>query len=522
MVEFLKRTAQWVAFGAASAALSGCLITNFSATQSGGLTHATATVTLQGPAPCTVDAANGATNCKPLMQIGTPPLGRAYQFDITLLNWTTPLALYDPVIVQVPASMSDFAGSIAAGPPGVTPGTPLQIQSGLTSIAIDANTTLTAEPGMQFVIIDFVAPANAPSGQYTLDFQFRGTASAIKVIFAGKVTSGAATYYPPIFPCATNMSQVPAIPIPTSISAVLTTLLNLQGCVGRQYNLAAPATLDLNQNGLSGSWYNPATDGQGIELEFFASAVAPDTAYVQGAWFTFDTGTTGGADRQRWYTFAGNAKAGEPSVAVKIYRNTGGNFVAPPTTSAVEVGTGTLSMTSCSAGTFSYAFNDGTGRTGSVPLTRLTQNVTCATSGTPPVNADFGYSGNWFDPATSGQGLVIELNPASRVLFLTWYTYAPSGQASGAAGQRWFTAQSDVYTPGARTVPVTIYQTTGGLFDQPTTPKPQSAAVGTGTVTFTSCTAVSFAYNFTGGGFAGRAGTQSLVRVGPTPPGCGP
>jgi hypothetical protein len=179
-------------------------------------------------------------------------------------------------------------------------------------------------------------------------------------------------------------------------------------------------------------------------------------------------------------------------------------------------------MTSCSAGTFSYAFNDGTGRTGSVPLTRLTQNVTCATSGTPPVNADFGYSGNWFDPATSGQGLVIELNPASRVLFLTWYTYASSGQASGAAGQRWFTAQSDVYTPGARTVPVTIYQTTGGLFDEPTTPKPQSAAVGTGTVTFTSCTAVSFAYNFTGGGFAGRAGTQSLVRVGPTPPGCGP
>ncbi len=241
MIERLKRLATLGAVGAACAALGGCLITNFSATQSGGLTRATATVTLQGPAPCTVDAVNGSTNCKPVMQVGTPPLGRTYQFDITLLGWTTPLALYDPVIVQVPASMSDFAGSIAAGPPGVTPGTPLQIQAGLTSIAIDAGTTLTAEPGTQFVIIDFVAPANAPSGQYTLDFEFRGTASSIKVIFAGKVTSGTATYYPPIFPCATNMSQVPAIAIPTSISAVLTTLLNVQGCVGRQYNLAAPA-----------------------------------------------------------------------------------------------------------------------------------------------------------------------------------------------------------------------------------------------------------------------------------------
>ena len=520
MIDFLKRIATLGTVCAACAAVSGCLITNFSANQSGGLTTATATVTLQGPAPCTVDTVNGSTNCRPAMQIGAPPLGRTYQFDITLLNWTTPLALYDPVILQVPASMSDFAGSIAIGPPGVTPGTPLQIQSGLTSIAIDADTTLTAEPGTQFVIVDFVAPANAPSGQYTLDFQFRGSASSIKVIFAGKVTAGAATYYPPIFPCVTNMSQVPAIAIPTSIAAVVNVLLSAQGCVGMQYNLAAPATLNLNQNGLSGSWYNPATDGQGIELEFFASAVAPDTAYVQGAWFTFDSTAVGGTERQRWYTFSGNARAGSPSVAVKIYRNTGGNFLAPPVTSAVEVGTGTLSMASCTSGTFSYTLADGTGRTGSVPLTRLTQNVTCAASGTPPTNADFGLSGNWYDPATAGQGFVFELNPASRILFLTWYTYAPDGQAAGAAGQRWFTAQG-VYTPGARTIPVTIYQTTGGLFDQPKTPAQQTVAVGNAGVTFAGCGAASMTYSFTGGGFAGRSGTLSLVRVGPTPPGCG-
>ncbi len=522
MSDLIKRTSRWAALCVATAALSGCLITNFSATQVSGLTRATATVTLQGPAPCTVDTVNGSTNCKPAMQIGAPPLGQNYQFDITLLGWTTPLALYDPVIVQVPASMSDFAGSIALGPPGVTPGTPLQIQSGLTSIAIDANTTLAAEPGMQFVIIDFAAPANAPSGQYTLDFQFRGTASSIKVIFAGKVSSGAATYYPPIFPCATNMSQVPALAIPTSIAAVVNALLSVQGCVGRQYNLAAPATLNLNQNGLSGSWYNAATNGQGIELEFFASAVAPDTAYVQGAWFTFDRGRTTGAEGQRWYTFAGNAKAGPTSIPVKIYQNSGGNFVAPPRTSAVEVGLGTLTMTSCTTGEFSFTISDvGSVFTGSMPLTRLTQNVTCAASGTPSTNADFGFSGNWYDTATSGQGFVFELNPTSRILFLTWYTYAPNGETLGVAGQRWFTAQG-IFAPGGRTIPVTIYQTTGGSFNQPTSPEPTTVAVGTGTVAFTSCSAVTFAYNFTGGGLAGRSGTQALARVGPTPPGCGP
>ena len=178
-------------------------------------------------------------------------------------------------------------------------------------------------------------------------------------------------------------------------------------------------------------------------------------------------------------------------------------------------------MTSCTAGTFDYAFTDGTGRTGSVALTRVTQNVTCAASGTPQTNADFGFSGNWYDPATSGQGFVFELNPTQSVLFITWYTYAPAGQASGAAGQRWFTGLGN-YTPGGRTIALTLYQTTGGLFNQPTTPPPQSVAVGTGTVTFSSCGTASMTYNFTGGIVAGRSGTLSLVRVGPTPPGCGP
>ena len=527
MIEILKRSATFVVVCASCAALNGCLITNFSASQNGGVTTATATVTLQKPSACTVDAANNSTNCKPVMQIGNPPLGQTYQFDITLLNWTTPLTLYDPVIVQVPASMSNFAGSITAGPPGVTPGTPLSIQAGLTSVQIDASTTLVAEPGMQLVIIDFVAPANAPFGQYTVNFQFSGTASSIKVIFAGKVTVGTTTYYPPIFPCVTSMAQVPAIPIPTSIASFLNILLSAQGCVGKQYDLTAPTTptLNLNQNGLSGSWYNPATDGQGIELEFFANAVAPGTAYVQGAWFTFDTTVGGG---QRWYTFAGNAvgaaaKAGQASIPVTIYQNTGGNFGAPPITNAVAVGTGTLAMTSCTSATFDYTFTDGSARSGSVPLTRLTQNVTCATEGTPPTNADFALSGNWYDKSTSGQGIVAEVNPTQRVFFLTWYTYAPTGQAAGAAGQRWYTGQPDAgYTPGARTIPMTLYETTGGVFNQPKTPAQQNVAVGTATLTYTSCGTASLNYNFTGGTNAGKSGTMSLGRVGPTPPGCGP
>jgi len=281
----------------------------------------------------------------------------------------------------------------------------------------------------------------------------------------------------------------------------------------------APA-LDLDQHGFTGSWFEAATSGQGIELEFFPGLVAADTAFVQGAWFTFDAGAAGGADHQRWYTFDGKAQTGHTSIPITLYQNTGGKFDAPPTTSPVVVGSGTLAFTGCTDGTFSYAFNDGSNRTGTIALTRLTPNVTCALGAAPSTNADFGFSGNWLDPATSGQGFVFELNPMSPVLFFTWYTYAPNGQTQGAAGQRWYTGQAG-YTPGARVIAATLYETTGGVFDQATTPPAQTVPVGTATVTFTSCAVAQIDFRFTSGSSAGSTGTIPLVRIGPVPAGCG-
>ena len=292
---------------------------------------------------------------------------------------------------------------------------------------------------------------------------------------------------------------------------------------GNTVTLSAPppaATApDLDQHGFTGSWFEPATSGQGIEVEFYPDLVARGTALVQGAWFTFDRAPSGGADHQRWYTFTGNAESGKANVPVTIYQNVGGNFDAPPVTSATPVGSGTLAFSQCNAGTLDYMFSDGSGRGGSIPLTRITPNVTCAVGTAPTTNADFALSGNWFDPATSGQGFAFEVNPNVPVFFFAWYTYSPTGQSAGAAGQRWFTGQAS-YTPGSRTMMLTLYETTGGVFDQPTNPAPSTVPVGSSTVTFASCTSAQLQFNFTGGSNAGKSGTIALTRVGPVPPGC--
>ncbi len=281
---------------------------------------------------------------------------------------------------------------------------------------------------------------------------------------------------------------------------------------------ACTPSIDLNQHGLTGSWYEDATSGQGVEVEVFANP-SSGTGSTFVSWFTYDT-VVGGAERQRWYTAQGPVVTGQPTATLAIFQNTGGNFNAPPVTSAQQVGTATLSFNSCTSGQFTYSFTDGTNRTGTIPLTRLTQNVTCSTTTPHPTNADFALSGNWFGGVTtSGQGFTAEVNPVSGAFFSAWYTYMPSGASAGAAGQRWYTAQGS-FAAGMRSIPVTILETTGGRFDTPTPPGQNTVAVGTGTMAFQSCSAATFSYTFTGGSSSGLSGTITLSRVGPVPPGC--
>jgi hypothetical protein len=351
---------------------------------------------------------------------------------------------------------------------------------------------------LNLVTPDFIVPNGfIPVGGGKLDY-----ADGTDQINFGALPTDGAT--------AITRNGTPVAATPTNFAGATTTL-----------NLGGPVATgpDLNQYGLTGSWFEPATSGQGFEVEFFPNLVAPGTAFVQGAWFTFDVAPAGGADRERWYTFSGNGQSGAANVPVTIFRNVGGNFNVPPITSATAVGTGTLAFSDCANGTFTYTFTDGSNRSGTIPLLRLLPNVTCAVGTAPGTNADFALSGNWLDPATSGQGFVFDVNPNLPFMFGTWYTYSPAGEMAGAAGQRWYTAQGS-YTPGTRSMTLPLFATTGGIFDQISNPEPSTNQVGTATITFTSCTLAQVQFNFTGGSSAGRSGTIALSRIGPVPTGC--
>jgi hypothetical protein len=288
------------------------------------------------------------------------------------------------------------------------------------------------------------------------------------------------------------------------------------GCVGCLATalLALPATagdgVPLNQNGLSGSWYDPQTSGQGFETEVYPNLLSPGTGLAFIAWFTYDS-VVGGAERQRWYTLSGPVMNSQPNASLTIYQNTGGNFNAPPITESVPVGAATLSFDSCISGQLSYTFTDGSGRSGTIPLQRLMQNVSCSPLGEAVSNLDFILSGSWYDPATAGQGITVEVNPVSDVLFFAWETYATNGANAGPAGQRWYTGQGALPAEYPPSIAVQLYESTGGMFNA-LPPTPTTVAVGSATLTFRTCTEATLSYSFSGGSNSGASGTIQLSR----------
>ena len=92
-----------------------------------------------------------------------------------------------------------------------------------------------------------------------------------------------------------------------------------------------------------------------------------------------------------------------------------------------------------------------------------------------------GYSGDWYNPETAGQGWLIDVEPESKFLFLSWFTFTDSASASP-NDQHWFTAQGNY---SGNTADLIVYETLGGRFDDPQAVS--TNPVGAVTLSFTGC-----------------------------------
>ncbi len=121
-----------------------------------------------------------------------------------------------------------------------------------------------------------------------------------------------------------------------------------------------------------------------------------------------------------------------------------------------------------------------------------------------PFAINTGHSGAWYNPDTSGQGQLIDVEPATQFMFLAWFTFTAAA-SSNPDQQHWYTAQGNY---SGNTAELTLYETLGGLFDDPQ--ETSTNPVGEVTVSFTDCEQGQMVYSID---TDGRQGTIPLQRL---------
>ena len=115
-----------------------------------------------------------------------------------------------------------------------------------------------------------------------------------------------------------------------------------------------------------------------------------------------------------------------------------------------------------------------------------------------------GHAGAWFNSATSGQGQLIDVEPESQFMFVSWFTYTDAA-SDNPNEQQWYTAQGN-YT--GNTAVLDLFETLGGKFDDPK--EVTTTRVGEVTLSFSDCEQGQMTYSLDE---EGLQGTFPLLRV---------
>jgi hypothetical protein len=319
------------------------------------------------------------------------------------------------------------------------------------------------------------------------------------------------------FPCTTHSCQIDRVHMDTLGTTLLPSVIR------RERDLFA-AQVRADQEVLEGAWYQPKTSGQGVLFDYL-----PENRTWFGTWHTSDLSGANGRAGLRWFTLQGQADAESTQADLGIYLASGGKFDSGPRISSTRIGDATLKFDDCSSANLEYRITAGelAGHSGSIPLRLLTpQSASCAAIGQPPTapttstrnGISSSFSGTWYQPDSSGQGLEVAVRPelGNGSIVAGWFTFDPEGSADDPLAQHWFTLQGDLSTAANGSLTLPIFRTIGGMFDL--TGTRNSVRVGEATWSFLDCHQSQLSYRFddsgVAGAYTGRIGTIALQRIG--------
>ena len=282
----------------------------------------------------------------------------------------------------------------------------------------------------------------------------------------------------------------------TAINRSGTMIPNVATNLFGQMGSAMPGVI--NYQGL---WYkSPAESesGWGINL-----AHQGDVIFV--TWFTYDI------NGKAWWLTMTATKTAEGVYSGQLVRTNATPFSAfVPPASATVVGTGTLTFTSATNGTFTYTVNDGANvatQTKAIVLQTFGPVPTCVWGAQPDLTKATNYQDLWWAAAGAEPGWGINLTQQGATIFATWFTYDANHNPL------WLSVTATQMGPGMYSG--TLVLTGGPAFSavpfDPT--KVTRTPVGTATFTFADGNNAMFNYSVDlGDGVNKAAQTRTITR----------
>jgi hypothetical protein len=245
-----------------------------------------------------------------------------------------------------------------------------------------------------------------------------------------------------------------------------------------------PEGFDVSGPNYQGLWWNSpgeSESGWGINL-------AHQNDVIFATWFTYDI------SGKAWWLTMTATKSAEGIYGGTLYQTNGAPFNAfvPPVT-LTPVGTGTLSFTSATSGTFTYTVNGSTQTKNIVPQIFRTP-PSCAWGAEPDLTKATNFQDLWWAfPADSESGWGINFTHQDTIIFATWFTYDINHSPL------WYSVTAEETSPNTFTGK--LARTTGPAFNavpfDPT--KVIRTFVGTATFSFADGNHATFAYQVNDG-----------------------
>jgi hypothetical protein len=245
-------------------------------------------------------------------------------------------------------------------------------------------------------------------------------------------------------------------------------------------------------------WAAPANSESGWGINF-----AHQGDVIFATWYTY--GPTGKA----WWLTMTAAKSADNVYSGTLYETTGPAFssvpFSPGLVTRAAVGTGTLTFTDASNGTFTYTVH---GATQSKAITRQVFGTlpNCVFGVQSDLTLATNYQDLWWVPGGAESGWGVNFTHQGDTVFATWFTYDVDGSPL------WLSSTTPRTAPGTYTG--TLYRTSGPAFNAvPFDPKAVTrTSVGTLTLTFANGNTASYAYTVALPGSPAVTQTKPITR----------